>query len=397
MKILIIDVNCKNSSTGKIVYDLYTHLRNSHHEVRVCYGRGPLIIEPEIYKFSSNLEVYAHALLTRLTGLTGNYSPFASRKLIKLIEEFNPDVVHIHELHAYFVNIAPLMRYLKKKNIKTIWTFHCEFMYTGKCGHAYECEKWKNECNHCPQKKEYPSSLIFDFTKKMFHQKKRLFDSFDNLTIITPSLWLADRVKQSFLRDKNIAVIHNGIDTDIFHQRPFDHLKVKHHISDEKIILAVAPDLMSASKGGRFVLEIAKRMSKENIRFVLIGIKDLNEKFHDNIIAMGRTDNQIELAEYYSMADVFLMCSKRETFSLTCVESLSCGTPVIGFKAGAPETIALEEYSQFVDYGDVDEMVKVIHEWIDKKSKISDKLSETAIGIYSKKIMYRDYLKFYSN
>lgn len=398
MKVLIIDVNCQYSSTGKIVYDLYDHLKNNSHEVRVCYGRGPIIKEPDIYKFSTNIEVNIHAALTRLTGLTGIYSPIATWKLLKLLEEFKPDVVHIHELHAYFVNIAPVINYLKQKNIKTIWTFHCEFMYTGKCGYAYECEKWKSECHKCPQVKEYPTSLYFDFTNKMFHMKKELFEGFDNLMIVTPSKWLADRVKQSFLHNKHIHVIHNGIETNkIFHPQKFDHLKIMHNITNEKVVLALAPDLMSERKGGKYVIEIAKRMKHEKIKFILIGLKDINEKFDDNIIPLGKIDNQILLSEYYSMADLFIICSKKENFPTTCIEALSCGTPVVGFDEGGTKETAPGGHGFFVEYGNVNELVEAIKLIFSDVITLENKEANAKFGEenYSRKKMAEDYLELY--
>lgn len=398
MKILLIDVNCKQSSTGKIVYDLYTQYNNAGHTAAICYGRGPLVDEVNIYKFSSTIEVYLHALLTRVSGLTGYYSIFSTRKLIRYIKNYKPDVVHIHELHAYFVNILPVMDYLKKNNIKTIWTFHCEFMYTGKCGHAYECEKWKTECGKCPNLQDYPSSLVFDFTKKMFHDKKRAFEDFDNLTIVTPSKWLADRVKQSFLGNRDIRVIHNGIDTqNVFYPRRFDHLKIKYNIKDEKIILAVAPDLMSKRKGGRYVLDLAKRMKNENIKFILIGVEDLDEKFDDNIIALGRTENQQELAEYYSMADVFVICSMRENFPTTCLESLSCGTPVCGFDEGGTKETAPGSYGVFVNYRDIDSLVDAINATLYKKNRLKCKNECSLFGkaSYDKSVMTKNYISLY--
>lgn len=399
MRVLLIDVNCKHSSTGKIVYDLYTNLNNDGHTAAICYGRGPLVKEPMIYKFSSNLEMYAHALLTRVTGLTGIYSPIATRRLISFIQEFNPDVVHIHELHAYFVNISPLIDYLKKKEIRTVWTFHCEFMYTGKCGFTYDCEKWKVECNNCPQIRNYPSSLFFDFTKRMFNDKKKAFIGFDNLMIVTPSKWLANRVELSFLKDKNIRVINNGIDTiNIFHPRNFEHLKKKHNITDEKVILSVAPDIMSKRKGGEWVLELARRFENKKVKFILIGVDDLNQKFDSNIIALGRTANQIELAEYYSMADAFVICSKKETFSLTCAEALCCGTPVVGFKSGAPETIFENTYAKFVEYGDINNLVISLNEILNADNE-SLKQACYLYGnkSFSNSKMVEDYFDLYKN
>ena len=138
MRVLLLDVNCKYSSTGKIVYDLYTQLRRNGHEAAIGYGRGTLVREEYIYRFSPQWEVYIHALLTRITGYTGRYSPIATRRLIRIIKKFQPDVVHLNDMHGYFVNIIPLVEYLKKSKIKTVCTFPCEFMYTGTCGHSYE-------------------------------------------------------------------------------------------------------------------------------------------------------------------------------------------------------------------------------------------------------------------
>jgi putative colanic acid biosynthesis glycosyltransferase len=398
MKVLLIDVNCKNSSTGKIVYDLYTELRKNNHTAAVCYGRGPVVKEPDILKFSSDVETYAHAFLTRLTGLTGVYSPFATRRLINFMEVFKPDIVHLHELHAYFVNIGPVMNHLKKNNIKTIWTFHCEFMYTGKCGHADDCEKWKSECGRCPKVREYPASIYFDFTRKMFRQKKHLFDGFENLVITTPSNWLAKRVEQSFLKDKDIKVIANGIDTkNTFYPRPFAHLKKNHGLKEEKIVLAVAPGLMSDNKGGKWVLDLAKRLKNENMKFILIGIDDLTQKFDDNVIALGRTQDQHELAQYYSMADVFLICSRKETFSMPCAESLACGTPVIGFDSGAPIEVAPENYGIFVQYGDIQELEKTTRNLLKGTIiiKTKEECADYARSKFSKQEMYNKYLNLY--
>lgn len=399
MKVLLIDVNCKSSSTGKIVYDLYQDLKASGHIPQICYGRGAIVDEPNIYKFGLDTETYAHALLTRITGLTGIFSPFSTRNLIKQIEKFQPDVVHIHELHAYFVNIAPIMNYLKEKNIKTVWTFHCEFMYTGKCGYAYECDKWKTECSKCPKLGDYPSTLFFDFTRKMFNDKKNLFSNFNNLVIVTPSKWLADRTKESFLKDKDIRVIHNGIDTEhIFSPRAYEQLKIKHNLSDEKIVFSVAPDIMDDRKGGRHVLEIAKRFREKNVRFILIGVEDTAENFDENVIALGRTTNQVELAEYYSMADVFLICSKRENFPTTCLEALCCGTPVVGFNEGGTKETAPKGYGIFVENGDIDEITIEISLILEGKKDINTKNECAIFGkeYYSKEIMAKNYINLYN-
>lgn len=396
MKVLLIDVNYKHSSTGKIVHDLYQGIRSSGHEAAVCYGRGPREVGVNIYKFGLDIETYFHALMTRLVGLTGYFSPISTYRLLRFIKKFKPDVIHIHELHAYFVNIKPILTYIKKNGIKTVWTYHCEFMYTGKCGHANDCENWKTTCRKCPQLHEYPKSWFFDFTRKMFLDKKKLMEDLDRLTIVTPSQWLADRVRQSSLSQKEITVIHNGIDTEnIFYPRDFEYLKERHGLRDEKIVLAVAPNLMTESKGGHWVVKLAKRFEGQNVKFILIGVKNLQEKFGDNIIALGRTNNQIELAEYYSMADVFVICSKRENFPTTCIEAIACGTPVVGFDVGGTkETAPSASLGSFVDYGDVDALYVKVKSFIDASST-GDSIASYGNQQYSYTVMNHHYQRLY--
>lgn len=270
-KILLIDVNCKKSSTGKIVYDLYSSLRTDGRRAMICYGRGDLIEEEDIYKFGLDWETNIHAGLSRVTGYNGYFSAISTKRLIREIEKFKPDLIHIHELHAYFVNIRPLMEYIKAKNIPIVWTFHCEYMYTGKCGHAYECLKFQDRCGHCPAVHDYPKSLFFDKTANMLAMKKNVLSNL-NFTIVTPSQWLADRVKMSFLKDKMVKVIHNGIDTSVFQPVDPGDLRARLCIpEDYKIVLALAPNIMSETKGGQWVLKLADMMKNEKVFFLLVG------------------------------------------------------------------------------------------------------------------------------
>lgn len=272
-RVLLIDVNCKFSSTGKIVYNLFKGLKEDGREAAICYGRGDEIHEEGIYKFGLDWETNIHAGLARITGYNGFFSPLSTKRLIAYIEKFQPDVIHIHELHAYFVNIKPLLKYIKKKKIKVIWTFHCEYMYTGKCGYTYDCKKYMSGCDNCPAIKEYPKSILFDKTKQMYLIKKKLLEDMD-VEIITPSKWLADRVKLSFLKDKKIRVIHNGIDINIFHPMNVDDLKKQLNISPkDKVVIAIAPDIMIERKGGKQVLKLAKSMIDQSVVFVLVGAK----------------------------------------------------------------------------------------------------------------------------
>ena len=307
MKVLLIDVNCKNSSTGKIVYDLYGQLMSNGCEAAICYGRGPKIKEKNIFKFGINLETYFHALLTRITGYTGCFSYFSTKRLIRFIKKFKPDVVHLHELHAYFININALLNYLKKQNIKVVHTLHCAFSYTGKCGHHLDCNKWKTTCGNCPKLKEYVSTAFFDHTKKMLLKKKRAFSDFNDMTIVCPSNWLANFAKESFLKQYPIKVINNGIDTTIFYPRDTQNKRKELNILlDEKVVISVAPNLMSNSKGGAFVLEIAKKAKDLKWKFILVGVNDTKINVPDNVILLPKISNQNELAELYSLANALL-------------------------------------------------------------------------------------------
>ena len=393
MKVLLIDVNCKHSSTGKIVYDLYTELNNSGNEAAICYGRGPLIKEKNIFKFGIDLETLIHAGMTRLTGLTGFFSILSTLRLINHVEKFKPDVVHIHELHAYFVNIGRLMNYLKDKNIKTVWTFHCEFMYTGKCGHAHDCEKFKKECNNCPQLREYPKSLIFDFTHYMHLRKKQYFKGFNNLTIVTPSEWLANRVRYSFLKNADIRVVYNGIDNEkVFYPRDITHLKNELGITNQTVVLSIASNLMSPDKGGELVLKIAKQLENENFKFIMIGVDKPEQQNLNNVISYEVIKDQTKLAEFYSLANITLQLSRKETFSLVAAESIACGTPVLGFESGATKEV-IGQNGMLIEYGNIEKIKKILLDF--DKNKSPRIVNESDTLRFTKKEMFKKYFEIY--
>lgn len=269
-------------------------------------------------------------------------------------------------------------------------------MYTGKCGYAFNCNKWKNNCGKCPQLKDYPKSYLFDFSRYLHNKKIRIMSDFERLIIVTPSIWLSKRIEQSFLKNKKILTINNGIDTDnIFYYRNDLNVKAKYNLHNKKIVLSVAPDIMSTRKGGVHVLKVAEMFSDTNIVFIMIGVEDLNGLvLPNNVIALQRTDNQIELANFYSIADVFLICSSKENFPTTCVEAMCCGTPIVGYNEGGTSETAINGYGIFVGYGDLLSIKSGIESFvnidIDKKN-----LSETSINKYSKKIMTRHYIDLY--
>lgn len=400
MKVLQVNVVYKKGSTGKIVYDIHNELQQNGIESIVCYGRGEKINEPNVYKTSSEILAKFNALKSRITGLQYNGSFIATNKLIRIINKEKPDIIHLHCINGYFVNIYKLLKFLKVNNIRTILTLHAEFMYTGSCGHSLDCTKWSDidGCKQCPMLKEATHSYLFDRTHTAWKKMKDAFKDFDNLIVTSVSPWLMDRAKQSTIlcNQKHYTVL-NGIDTkNTFHICEFKYLKKKHGIKDEKIILHVTANFTSEFKGGKYILELARLLNDKNIKIIVIGNSDKSINLPSNIIDVGRINNQKELAAYYSMADMTIITSKRETFSMICAESLSCGTPVVGFKAGAPEQISLQEYSEFVEYGDIIKLKKVICRWIDKKDAIKKDISNIAKEYYCKKNMCREYEKLYN-
>jgi len=393
----VVQVNCvyKKGSTGKIVHDLHTAYRVQGIESFVCYGRGEIIAEENVCKTASEAVSKAYNVLSRLTGIQygGNWSGTA--KLIKKIKRIKPDVVHLHCINGFFVNIYRLLGWLKKNRIPTVLTLHAEFMYTGSCAYALDCEQWREDsgCRKCPQLKEATGSLLLDRTHTAWRRMKKAFDGFENMRVVSVSPWLEERAKHSaILRDKNHTCVFNGIDTEnVFHYRNTEDLRKKLDLQGKPVALYVTA-AFNAFKGADYVLELARRMPETT--FLVIGNRGDIGEHPENVLALGRVENQEELACYYSMADVTLLTSKKETFSMVCAESLCCGTPIVGFEAGAPETISLPQYSAFCRYGDIDGLKKRLEQAIQKKEN-KEEISHMALSVYGKQEMCQRYLGIY--
>lgn len=403
MKVLQINVVYKNGSTGKIVYDIHSSLLKYGIESIVCYGRGSKVNEPGIYKIGPECLMRIQSIRSRITGYIYSGCTISTNKIIKIIEKENPDIVHLHCLNGYIVNIYKILEYLKSRNIKTVLTLHAEFMHTAGCGYANECEQWKTGCcsdgSECPGYNTLrPTSWIFNRCNKEWNMMKAAFSEFDNLTICPVSDWLKDRAIQSpFLKDKKFITVKNGLDTDIFKIRNYNHLREKHSLNNEKIILHVTPDFTSEIKGGKYVIELAKRFINNNVKFIIVGFNGDIYQLPSNVIPVKHTSNQSELAAYYSMADITLLTSKKETFSMVCAESLCCGTPVVGFKAGAPETIAIEAYSEFIEYGDIESLESAIRRWLHSDILYKNNIAEVSKNIYCRENMFNKYMSIYKD
>ena len=342
MKVLMINSVCGIRSTGRICTDIADALTAQGHEVKIAYGRETV---PEKYqhyavKIGSELDVKIHGIQARLFDGMGFGSKRATEKFIAWVKEYDPDVIHLHNLHGYYINIEVLFRYLKTCSKKILWTLHDCWAFTGHCAHFdyAQCNRWVEGCHHCPQKAEYPATLLADRAKENHQMKKQLFTNVPNMTVIPVSEWLASVVQKSFLHQYPSVVIQNGIDHSAFKPISSDILR-QYGIADKRIILGVA-SLWSPRKGLQHFMELAGMLSEE-YRIVLIGCNEVQiSRLPENIIGIKETSSVEELAKWYTVADVFVNPSAEETFGLVTVEAMACGTPVIVFnKTAVPEVV----------------------------------------------------------
>lgn len=340
MKILQINSVCGFGSTGRIATDLYKVYEEAGHECVIAYGRGSA---PEGYntiKIGSNMDNYIHVAKTRIFDKHGFGSKRATEKFIHDVKKLNPDVIHLHNIHGYYINIEILFNYLKEANKKVIWTLHDCWSFTGHCAYFdyINCDKWKSGCEKCPQKKAYPTSNLLDSSELNYKIKKEIFTGIEDMIIVTPSEWLAKIVRKSFLKKYDVNVIHNGIDLNIFKPTQ-NNFKVENNIKGKKMILGVA-NVWEPRKGLDYIINLSKVLD-ENYKVVVVGLnKEQKRRLPENIIGIERTDTTEKLAMIYSAADVFLNPTLEETLGMTNIEAMACGTFVLTFNTGGcPETI----------------------------------------------------------
>ena len=398
----VLQVNCvyKKGSTGKITFDLHNGLLERDVESVVCYGRGQK--ESDAYKTCTEVEANLTHILSKLTGVLYGGGLFSTGRLIRLIKKQKPDIVHLQCINGYFVNIYRLLSWLGKHRVPTVLTLHAEFMYTGSCGHALDCNAWKETkgCHDCPIWKQETGALFGDRTHRAWKKMKIAFEKMpkDSTRIVSVSPWLYERAKAStILKDFTHSVVLNGLNTQIFHTDMKRELIQKRN-GEYAAFHATAffSGEKEHFKGGYYILQLAEKMKKENVHFYVAGPYEDGLQVPNNVTLLGTITDQRELAKYYTQADVTLVTSKRETFSMVCAESLCCGTPVVGFRAGAPETISLPEYSTFVPYGDINGLEMAVQDTLQKAAPKED-FSKMAANIYDTAKMVDGYLKVYND
>lgn len=391
MKIVQINATCGAGSTGKICVAVSELLTEKGIENYILYSMGksdyPLGI-----KYQNDKYTRFQALYSRIFGNYGFNSYLSTRKMLKELRKINPDIVHLHNLHAHNCNLKILLEFLKRRGIKVFWTFHDCWTMTGYCPHFLMagCDKWKTGCESCVQRKEY--SWFFDKSKKLYNLKRKLFEGLD-LTIVTPSEWLAGVVKESFLKGFPVKVINNGIDLSIFKPTESDFRK-KYDLEDKYIVLGVAFG-WGVRKGLDVFIELSKHLD-DNYKIVLVGTNDdVDRQLPQNIISIHRTENQQQLAQIYTAADVLFNPTREENYPTVHMESIACGTPVVTFDVGGCKEMLSETTGISIKKDSVEEALSGIIKICDKTFFSGYEFSENNKKDFSQNSAYQKYIELY--
>lgn len=387
-------------STGKIMLSIAGLERDdlqiftySPYPFSKKYKEKPYVNDHHLF-YGTWIERRISNVIGRVFGLNGLNCFFGTVQLIKNMRKKNVDVIHLHNLHSYCIYFPILMDYIKRKNIKIIWTLHDCWSFTGHCPHfdMIGCDKWKTGCHNCPQYREYPQSL-FDSSKCMYKFKRKWFTGVKNMTIVTPSKWLAGLVKQSFLGEYPVKVINNGIDLDIFKPTESDFRK-KYALENKYIVLGVAFG-WDKRKGLDVFCEMAQRFDSEKFQIVLVGTdENIDRNLPKNIISIHRTENQKELAEIYTAADVFANPTREENYPTVNMECIACGTPIVTFNTGGSPEMLDETCGAVVAKDDTDAMYNEIIRICETKPYSKDDCLKRAES-FDENEKYKEYIKIY--
>lgn len=386
-------------STGKIMMGIADVARAQGHEVMCA---SPITTTNRdagedcgYYRIGTFNSRRLNVALARITGFNGCFAWFETYKLLKKIDEFKPDIIHLHNLHDSYINFPMLFSYIKKHNVPTVWTLHDCWAFTGQCPHftIVKCDKWKAGCHNCPQYKEYPASL-YDNTKKMWQLKKKWFTGVKNMTIVTPSRWLARLAQESYLKEYSIRVINNGIDLNVFKPTQ-SNFRERYEIPAEKHIILGVSFAWGYRKGLDCFVEMAEKLG-EQYQIVLVGTDDeIDKNLPHNIISIHRTQNQKELAEVYSAADVFVMPTREENYPTVNMEAIACGTPVVTFDTGGCAETVDTSTGIIVSVNEIDKLIEAID--VISQEQINPEVCKKKARNYSQDLKYMEYLELYSH
>lgn len=397
MRLLQINVVANWGSTGRIAEEIGQCAISENWESYVAYGRNANASSSNLLKIGSRKDILYHVLYSRLFDLHGLASRKATINLIKLIKQIKPNIIHLHNIHGYYLNYPILFDYLSRSSIPVVWTLHDCWAFTGHCSHYdfIKCRKWETKCENCALSKSYPASWRADRSTENYLLKKKLFANLSNLTIVPVSNWLACEVQKSFLGKVPLQMIHNGVDVDVF--RVCCSVKERFMNENKMMILGVA-SVWSPRKGLGDFIKLATVLPKDCV-IVLLGLSsDQMKNLPENVIGITRVNDTHQLAELYSSADVFVNPTWEDNFPTTNIEALACGTPIITYRTGGSVEAVTVETGIIVEQGDIDGLLAAIERI---KSKGRDYYASAcrnhAVLFYSKKERYTEYLRLYKN
>ena len=402
-RVLLVNTVVGTGSVGRLVEGLYHTLENNGYECLVAYGRDSAPRDIKSYRIGSDPDVYIHGVLSRLTDKHGFYSKKATRDFIDIIEDFDPDIIHLHNVHGYYLNIELLFTYLKRSGRRIIWTLHDCWSFTGHCSHFeyIGCNKWQAGCNHCEQLAEYPKSVWRDNSEFNFFRKRELFTGFDNMTLVTPSKWLKERLSQSFMSEYHVEVVPTGIDLSSFKHIEEEYgsdnmifqLKDRLNVRDKIIILGVANPWRE--RKGLLQFEALSRVISDRFAIILLGLNDEQlTGLPPSIIGLARTDSVEELAAIYSMADIYVNLTLEDTFPTTNIEALACGTPVVTFKAGGAAESIDDSCGIAVERNSIQGIIAAIDRIISMKNRLyTPEMCIKHARLYDREYRFMEYLQ----
>ncbi len=366
-KLLLVNASINSTSTGRIAEEIGREAKIQGFDVSVAYGFVNNSSNHHTIKVGNPADHYLHALLTRLTDRHGFGSKAATKRLVAQLETNMPDVVNLHNIHGYYLNIPVLFECFNSMDRPVVWTFHDCWPFTGHCSYfdAVNCDRWKTQCHDCPNTKGYPTTLFADRSTKNYTDKQKLFRALQNLTLVAPCQWMANNLRQSFLGDRAIRVIYNGVNTDVFSPADDEEivkLRKSYGLIGKHVILGVA-SIWDKRKGLDDFKKMALHLSDDE-RIVLIGLSDKQiGTLPDNILGIKRTENVKQLVGFYSMANVFANPTYVDNFPTTNIESLACGTPVITYDTGGSPEAVDRTSGSVVEKGDYSSMLKEIRKY----------------------------------
>lgn len=362
IKLLQINVDANNGSNGSIARDIGSIALSKGWESYIAYGRRHIPSDSQLIRVGNDFDVKVHGLLTRLFDLHGLGSIAVTRRFIRKVKKIKPDIVHLHNIHGYFINYKILFEYLIKNDIPVVWTFHDCWPFTGHCGYfeSYNCLKWRELCHSCPAAHSYPTSWFFDRSKNSFELKKKLFTAPRELNVVTVSKWLKGLVDESFFGKYPVKVVYDGIDTDSFVHRE-STLRQQYDLEGKFILMSAAANWSNA-KGWNDYIKLSE-MLPEDCVIMLLGVTESQKaELPPKIIAVSRVEGKEKLAEYYSMADILLNLSYQETFGMTTAEAMACGTPGISYNRTACPELISPDTGLVVEAGDMEQILSAIAE-----------------------------------